>query len=329
MGFDVTFHAIKEDEIQKCYFDVLDNKEDVLKLGEEYQIDEFYVGKYKEIMDYIRENVKEGNFKHFDTTHGLNIAIIQGFLRKYFYTREGVLSGFIEDDKISLENYSKPWKEIIPDSYKNMEIEDKLWENYSSGVFIPYENLIKFKEQVLQNEELRKYMAENIFENGTIDVFEKAVSYAIENECGLLEATEVIIPHPFQQDETECYSNLYNCDEDGIFLYKKFVEEQMKKLNAEIKNVEPEEMENAFENIVTRKKEKQGNSILKKFFKKIFKDKDPVKEAAKNQKEPKAPKKPKPPKAPKPPKEPKAPKTPKVPKASKPSKVSKTSKSTK
>ena len=36
---------------------------------------------------------------------------------------------------------------------------------------------------------------------------------------GLLEATEVVEPNPIRPNESVCYSNLFHCDRDGVYLY--------------------------------------------------------------------------------------------------------------
>ena len=47
----------------------------------------------------------------------------------------------------------------------------------------------------------------------------KALTAAAELGTGLLEATEVVEPNPFHPNESTCYSNLFHCDRDGVYLY--------------------------------------------------------------------------------------------------------------
>ena len=60
---------------------------------------------------------------------------------------------------------------------------------------------------------------ERIWSNGQIAVLKKALSAAAELGAGLLEATEVVEPNPLHPNESTCYSNLYHCDRDGVYLY--------------------------------------------------------------------------------------------------------------
>ncbi len=47
----------------------------------------------------------------------------------------------------------------------------------------------------------------------------KALTAAAELGTGLLEATEVVEPNPLHPNESTCYSNLFHCDRDGVYLY--------------------------------------------------------------------------------------------------------------
>ena len=49
--------------------------------------------------------------------------------------------------------------------------------------------------------------------------FLSAVKFSVENGYGLLEATDVIVPNPLDLNSSECYSNLFNCDPEGAFIY--------------------------------------------------------------------------------------------------------------
>ena len=84
MGFDISYHPINESEIKRWYFDVLDNTSLIDELGEEYNIEDFYVQKYKDTID-VALNTDES--ENFEPTHGYFLAVVQGFFRKYFYIR--------------------------------------------------------------------------------------------------------------------------------------------------------------------------------------------------------------------------------------------------
>ena len=54
-----------------------------------------------------------------------------------------------------------------------------------------------------------------------------AVKFSVEKGYGLLEATDVIIPNPIDLNDSECYSNLFNCDPEGAFIYADTAAQQL------------------------------------------------------------------------------------------------------
>jgi hypothetical protein len=224
MGFDVTYHPINEDEIQKWYFDVLKNSKLINILAKEYNIDEFYVKKYS---DAIMAGKRVKNNDLFDKTHGLYIATVQGFFRQYFYTRGSSFS-FLIDKNNSYKKYTKSWENIIKHKIKN-RINNKITENYCSGVFIPYENILRLLNDYNNDIKIKNELEEHYSEN-RINVFVKAVKYSENNKLGLLEATEVVEPNPTDLNSSTGYTNFWNCDHDGPILYQEAVEEQLKNI---------------------------------------------------------------------------------------------------
>lgn len=55
-------------------------------------------------------------------------------------------------------------------------------------------------------------------------------SSQLEKGLGILEASDVVEPHPSLEEEPACYSNLFNCDFQGISLYYEAVMEQLESL---------------------------------------------------------------------------------------------------
>lgn len=60
---------------------------------------------------------------------------------------------------------------------------------------------------------------EKHWSDGQFAVLKKALTAAAELGTGLLEATEVVEPNPLHPNESTCYSNLFHCDRDGVYLY--------------------------------------------------------------------------------------------------------------
>lgn len=267
MGFDISYHPISEEEMKKWYFNCLKdfsagNEKGIYQLASEYEIEDFYVEKYKETLAVAIQTTKE---EYFDKSHGYYIAVIQGFFRTYFYTR-GTAFSFLIEDKPNLQIYVKPWQETLTDFFEN-PIANKIIENYCSGVFIPYSHIEKLYSDYQSNDQIKKDLDEFFEEN--IDVFMKAINYCRENKLGLLEATEVIEPNPIALNDSTCYSNLYNCDTDGPLMYQTVAMKQIEEAtHGEGKSLE-EIIEKASYVKVTPQEEIEN--VKKGFWKKIFK----------------------------------------------------------
>jgi hypothetical protein len=74
MGYDVTYHPIFEAEINKWYFDVLLDNGKADALAEKYNVDGFYIDKYK---DTIKTGLGVDKKEIFDKTHGFYMAAVQ------------------------------------------------------------------------------------------------------------------------------------------------------------------------------------------------------------------------------------------------------------
>lgn len=234
MGYDVTYHPINEMEMKNWYFDRLQEIKDgnegpAKEFAKSFDVHDFYVEKYIDILGISASQNNEN--EPFDKTHGFYTAIVQGFFRTYFYTRGSAFS-FLIDEHPEFQKYTKTWEEIL-EKPLTCPLENRITENYSSGVYIPYDKLNQLYEDYKENSEIKEVM-DAFFSEGRIKVFLKAVEYALENKLGILEATEVIQPNPLDLNNSECYSNLFNCDKDGAILYSDAAMEQLNKAMAAV-----------------------------------------------------------------------------------------------
>ncbi len=227
MGWDISYHPISENQINKWYFEVLENESLVEELANKIEMDPFYVNKYKEVIA-IGKQVKKD--EDFDTTHGYYIAVIQGFFQTFFYTRGAALS-FAES--AILKPYFKKWQTIANGIIESEKINNAITTNYCSGVFIPYNKVLQLLNDYENNKEI-KAVIDDLFSHQRIKVFLKALYFAKEKELGILEATEVMVPNPLDLNKSDCYSNLYNCDTEGPILYQEAAMEMLE----EVENVE-------------------------------------------------------------------------------------------
>jgi hypothetical protein len=256
MGYDISYHPIKETEIKAWYFDVLNDPELISGITEQHQVDDFYKEKYQQVI-----NIGSGTQPNdsFERSHGYYIAVIQGFLRKYYYTRGSAFS-FLLEERPYFERYTRDFKTIVPESISN-PISNRIVQNYSSGVFIPAVQVTQLLEDYANDPTLKADL-DGFFSDGRIGVFLKALADAKQQGLGLLEATEVVEPNPLNLNDSACYSNLFNCDQEGAYLFKQAAMAQMKAME-EQNNLQPGEITNNAERVVmnteeVKEKEKKG-----------------------------------------------------------------------
>ncbi len=224
MGFDITYHPIKEREIQEWYFDGLKNENVVEEQAKKHEMEDFYKEKYKQVIS-VGKNTKPNEY--FDISHGYFIAVVQGFFREHFYLRGSAFSFLIESEPM-FEKYTKKWEDIVPLEIKN-PVENRIYQNYCSGVFISAEQVEQLLNDYKTDKKIRLAL-DNFYSDGHISVFLKALQSAQKHKAGLLEATEVVEPNLWDLDETTSYSNLYNCDPEGAYLYQKVALQQFEEI---------------------------------------------------------------------------------------------------
>lgn len=256
MGYDVSYHPISENEINEWYFDRLhdiqqNHLESIQQLAKKYEVKDFFVNKY---MNTLRAGVAslEDENKSFDKTHGFYVAVVQGFFRTYFYTRGSAFSFLLESNP-EYQSYTKSWQDILQTEI-TCPVQNKIKDNYCSGVYMPCEQVKRLREDY-ENVSAVKEQLDELFSDGRIAVFLKAVDFCIDNQLGMLEATEVAEPNPVDLNKSESYSDFFNhCDKDGPYLYSEAVLEQIGEALEQSKNREPQQ------------KSKKG--IFSRFFKK-------------------------------------------------------------
>lgn len=218
MGFDISYHPISEQEMERWYFEPLEwvrsgTVEKVRCLAMDSGMEDFYIDKY---IQTLQVGTQTTDGEAFDKSHSYYIAVVQGFFRTYYYTR-GAAYTFLLEDKPDYSTYTKPWPAIWQKPWPNQAY-SRLLENYCGGVYLSPEGVKRLLEDYAQKETVRQDL-DALFSFGRIDVFLKALQAAQKEGLGLLEATEVVEPNPFNPNSSNCYSNLYHCDTDGVLLY--------------------------------------------------------------------------------------------------------------
>lgn len=230
MGWDITYHPVGADEIQSIYFKGLSDHDHYKSLVTRFGVDEFYAEQLRSRFEEAR--TIEGDVP-FQKGHAFYVAIISGFLRKHHYLRGSAFS-FLADDDV-MARYVGDWKALVPEAYRDGHFDNCLTENYCGGVFLPHESLRALRKDYDFDAQVRAKMDE-AFSHGRLAVFWKAVDDAIENGLGLVEASEIVEPNPFNLNSSRSLTNLLNCCPDGPLLYEEAAMQQMAEAT---KNDEP------------------------------------------------------------------------------------------
>ena len=188
-------------------------EEKVLALAMQHGIEDFYAEKY---LDTLRVGAETEPDELFDKSHGFYIAVIQGFFRGYYYTRGSAFS-FLAEEKPEYARYFTPWAQVVPTALPN-PAKNQIIENYCSGVYLSPNQVLQILRDLEQEPKVLEDL-EKHWSDGQFAVLKKALTAAAELGTGLLEATEVVEPNPLHPNESTCYSNLFHCDRDGVYLY--------------------------------------------------------------------------------------------------------------
>lgn len=249
MGFDISYHPIGIEQMNAWYFNRLPEVEQedfsqLQKVGREAGLDEFYIDKYIETMKVAATPKPQDSFeKH----HAYCMAVVQGFFLPYFYTRGTPLSLLLEEAP-EFKKYTTSWNHIKPE-WISCPVTDSLVENYSGGIYIDAGQVTELLAELQQEGETTELVS--AFFEDNFPVFVEALKYAKEHGIGLLEASEVVEPNPVDLNKTISYSNLFNCDKEGVFIYQRIAMEQINEA-------------------INSHKEDKGNNSFKSFIKKLF-----------------------------------------------------------
>ncbi|MGW8394169.1 hypothetical protein [Pseudoduganella sp. HUAS MS19] len=221
MGWDITYHLVGADEIRSIYFKGLADQDYYKSLVTQFEVDDFYA---EQLRIRFEEARRIGDDVPFNKGHAFYVAIIFGFLRKHHYIRGGAFS-FLADDRV-MARYVGDWALLVPENLRGRKFENRLTENYCGGVYLSNESL-KTLRRDYESDPIVRSKLDEIFSHGRLAIFWQAVDDAIGNGHGLVEATEVVEPRPFNLDASSSLSNLFNCHPDGAILYSEAALEQL------------------------------------------------------------------------------------------------------
>ena len=175
MGFDVTYHPVDEAGLHRFYFSLLSGEVTVAQRCQEFTIDPIFQEKLEGFVAEDR-NLEVGT--RFDSTLGWHAAAAAGIFARFHYLRNAMLSNLP-----GIEAYTKPWQEIMPSASEVFTFDNRITENYSSGVFIPPEQIAPLRSALtdgtLSPDDVAKNFPGNQL-NILLTAFDEAVSSILD-----------------------------------------------------------------------------------------------------------------------------------------------------
>ncbi len=219
MGYDITYHPITRDELNRFIFDVIKNpgvaNERAAHLSKNPDKRERIKTIYSKL-PHLRNAVISGEYP-FSGSYAYVIAGIAGYLHPYWYARGSCISFISEKDqgtgtlfkKYAFKGMLESLVSVAPDTFKGMSDKSKglIEGNYTGSGYIDNKKLARLKDS-LNNGTQRELVSSAFDEKGLIAI-NHAIDYAIANGAGLLEASDMVVPI-----SNECRSDYDNLRAD-------------------------------------------------------------------------------------------------------------------
>jgi hypothetical protein len=206
MGYDITFHPITKEELSKYYLDILKYPNLMYE-----RVNEITTSKkeFNNIINLLKIIVKNKEdlalinkedflyYEKFSTIISFGAAALAGFLHPYWYARNSCLTFLIENRHDNFKSYNKLNLDFFkPIIYYQSSISNEgnslIYNNYSASGFIENSNLQKLKDN-LSDEKFVDEILDTMGDDN-YDSLIKAIDYAITNNTGLIEASDVYTP---------------------------------------------------------------------------------------------------------------------------------------
>ncbi len=140
------------------------------------------------VLNNIKECINNKSEKVFDVRYGVCIAKLQKIYRHSFNMEKLSLTELITTNK-SLYKYTKNWLDIFNFKQTKYQFINYLKFPKSSGVYIPIEKIEELYKNYYSDISIQNII--NKYYGDNTEKFLKILSYCLDNNCGLLEATGI------------------------------------------------------------------------------------------------------------------------------------------
>lgn len=225
MGFDVTYHAFSPADMQDIFFAPLEKPELSSEIVAAYHIEDFNAKKLEEAYQEARKSLPPKADADFANGPGFLLAVAAGIVREYDYARGAAFSFCVGKNPAFVE-YISDWRELVPESWRAMTFPNRITENYCLGVYLQPEALRRFHSDYQTRADIKATFDE-VFGANTDSVFWRAVEDALASDRGLIEAADIIEPHPFNLADSKGYADFHRCRPEGLELYASTAQAQL------------------------------------------------------------------------------------------------------
>ena len=194
MGYDVTFHPFSRKEFHFYIERVVDDPTDyglqLMGLHDDPEEHAFLTDAIYSRFGRFKAQILAGTMD-FEKGIGSCMASIFGYLHPYWYSRGGMLSRLYEAPFNAYRGdiadlVSGPSKPVFDKAY------GAIMENYSSGVYVPYEKIAHLQQ--LLKDPANAAMVEEVIGGSNIASLLECLQYCLAHRLDLLEATDVYVP---------------------------------------------------------------------------------------------------------------------------------------
>lgn len=206
MSHDITFHPIAADELQRFVFEVLLDpgiaESRAAEVTEDPEKRRALIELYEQLHG-VEQDVILG--KEPFATLSLGIAGVAGFLHPYWYVRGAAVSFLAELDEEGFGPFLVSLRTLTPRRYRGVDDKapGRIRENFAGGGLIEHRKLPGLQQRLIDDEEGSP--VGEVFDAESLECLEAAVDYAIAHKCGLIEASELVMP-----SEDEAFTDIDN-----------------------------------------------------------------------------------------------------------------------
>lgn len=191
MTYDVTFHPISREQLQRLVFDPLRGKasvseEDIHRIAGEKAADQEH---FKIVLRQLQEGLATAKSSAAMGYFSYVCAALAGYLHPYWFGKKTPLK-YLPDYQNTYAKWVLSVAVLAPDLFEGVveKYPAEISQNSTGGGYIPSENIDAFYAQMVEDVKTGALSQLDLYEYAGL-VF--ALRYAKKHDCGILEASDI------------------------------------------------------------------------------------------------------------------------------------------